>query len=268
MNLPPATLEALYFYPIKGLSPQALCAVTLTQNAYFPRDRIFALENGDSGFNAQEPAHKPKIQYLMLMRHGKLASVKTHYEAATDMLTLTPPQGEPITVHLATQEGRSKIENFFNHYCSEHVRGKIRLLRVDSDAATKFAFTDSRSGFVSILNLASVRALGVKMGRPLDPLRFRANLHIDGWPPFAEFSLIGQTLRVQGRSGGCAPCFEVSKRIERCAATDVDPSTGARDCAVPEALLTYYGHTDCGVYARIASGGELALGDTIRACLD
>ena len=40
--------------------------------AYFPGDRLFAIENGPSGFDSAAPVHQPKIKYLMLMRHERL----------------------------------------------------------------------------------------------------------------------------------------------------------------------------------------------------
>ena len=53
------------------------------------------------------------------------------------------------------------------------------------------------------------------------------------------------------------------KRIVRCAATEVDPDTGIRDLAIPRTIMETYGHTDCGVYAEVIEGGEIAVGDAI-----
>ena len=47
----------------------------------------------------------------------------------------------------------------------------------------------------------------------------------------------------------------------RCAATEVDPDTGIRDVAVPRTLMDNFGHADCGVYAEVIAGGEIAVGD-------
>ena len=41
------------------------------------------------------------------------------------------------------------------------------------------------------------------------------------------------------------------KRIERCAATDVDPDTGIRDLTIPRTLMDSFDHTDCGIYAEV-----------------
>ena len=50
----------------------------------------------------------------------------------------------------------------------------------------------------------------------------------------------------------------------RCAATNVDPDTGIRDLEVPQALTRHLGHSDCGIYAEIVKGGEIAQGDNIE----
>ena len=58
---------------------------------------------------------------------------------------------------------------------------------------------------------------------------------------------------------------KVVKRIVRCAATNVEPDTGIRDLAIPRTLMQAFGHADCGVYAQVVSGGEVKVGDELRA---
>ena len=70
-----ARISALYRYPVKGLSPEPLARATLTAGEYFPGDRLFAVENGPSGFDAAAPQHQPKIKFLMLMRNERLATL-------------------------------------------------------------------------------------------------------------------------------------------------------------------------------------------------
>jgi uncharacterized protein YcbX len=82
-------------------------------------------------------------------------------------------------------------------------------------------------------------------------------LIVDGLPPWSELELVG-TKFAAGNT-----VLEIFKRTERCAATNVDPETGARDLKIPSFLSRTLGHTDFGVYARVISGGELAVGDTL-----
>ena len=44
----------------------------------------------------------------------------------------------------------------------------------------------------------------------------------------------------------------------------VDPTTGARDLQVPKALMTAFGHVDCGIYCRIIAGGRLLEGERLE----
>lgn len=111
---------------------------------------------------------------------------------------------------------------------------------------------------VSIINLASVAAIETAVGAPVHPLRFRGNLYVAGWPAWREFDLVERELAV-GREAQ----LKVVKRIVRCAATNVDPDTGMRDLALPKSLMQSFGHMDCGVYAEVMTGGEIAAGDSI-----
>ena len=49
----------------RGLSPERLTSAQLEANSYFPGDRLFAIENGPSGFDPAAPVHQPKIKYLV-----------------------------------------------------------------------------------------------------------------------------------------------------------------------------------------------------------
>lgn len=252
--LPTATLKAIYRHPVKGLSPEALDAVTLEAGAFFPNDRLYAVENGPSGFDPDAPAYRPKTAFLMLMRDARLAGLASRYEQETATLTLALDGHEAVRADLSTADGRAEVEAFLTFYMGEEARGPLRLLT----APEGFRFTDSvRSGFLSLLNLDSVRDLEVRMGAPLDPRRFRMNLHLEGWPAGAELELAGQRLKM-----GTAE-IAVLKRTERCAAVNVNPQTAARDLNVVKGLMAAYGHTDCGIYAKVVRSGRVAVGDTV-----
>ena len=44
-------IASLYRYPVKGLSPESVSRAVLERQGYFPGDRLFAIENGPSGFD-------------------------------------------------------------------------------------------------------------------------------------------------------------------------------------------------------------------------
>ncbi len=68
---------------------------------------------------------------------------------------------------------------------------------------------------------------------------------------------MGHTLEINGAR------LKVIKRIVRCAATDVDPATGIRDLTIPKTSQQTFRHADCGVYAEVMTGGDIATGDII-----
>lgn len=252
-------VAALHRYPVKGLSPEPLARATLTQGDYFPGDRLFAIENGPSGFDPSRPAHQPKIKFLMLMRQEALARLRTSFDDATGVLTIRNSEEAEVRADLGTEEGRAAVTAFFRAYLPRELRGEPRLLT----APGGFRFTDSRSGHVSIINLASVAALEDMVGAPVDPLRFRGNLHVEGLAPWAEFDLLGKVLE---GPGGLR--LKVTKRIVRCAATNVDPMSGLRDMEIPRILERHLGHADCGIYAEVLRGGTLAPGAHLRPIAD
>lgn len=254
-----ARITSLYRYPVKGLSPEPLGRAALTQGRYFPGDRLFAIENGPSGFDPQNPEHQPKIKFLMLMRNERLAALRTRYDDASDTLTIHEGDRQAASGNLASPEGRLTLEAFFRRFMPQELHGPPKVLA----APDGFRFTDNRRGFVSLINLASVAALETAIGAPVNPLRFRANVYLQGWPAWAELDLVGREL-----DAGAGVRLKVSKRIQRCAATDVDPDTGTRDLSIPRTLMKTLGHVDCGIYAEVMEGGAIAVGDRISVIPD
>lgn len=246
-------VSALYHYPVKGLSPQPVSSVSLEVDGYFPGDRLFAIENGPSGFDADAPVHQPKIKFLMLMRNARLAALDTHYDDASGVLTIARAGRAAARGDLRSAAGRAEIEAFLADLCADELRGPVRVL----EAPKGFRFTDSKSGFVSLVNLASVEAIGEKVGRKIDPRRFRANLYLDGLAAWREHDLVGRILTIGDVR------LELLKTTDRCAATGVEPGSGLRDVDVVQTLRTHWGHIDCGVYARVAQGGTLRVGDAV-----
>ena len=248
-------IASLQRYPVKGLSPEGLSSVALIKGDYFPGDRLFAIENGPAGFDPENPQHQPKIKFLMLMRNESLARLKTRYLDSITTLFIEQGGREVARGDLSTREGRLAIEAYLRHFMPKELRGPPKVLA----APDGFRFTDSRRGFVSLINLASVRELENVVGAPVDPLRFRGNIHVEGLAPWAEFDLVGQILTAPSGLR-----LKVTKRIERCAATNVDPDTGIRDLEIPKSLMRAYGHFDCGIYAEVLDGGGIETGDGLE----
>ena len=124
------------------------------------------------------------------------------------------------------------------------------------------SFSDVARKVVSIINLASVAAIENAVGAPVNPLRFRGNLYVTGWPAWHEFDLIDRTIVIDNKAR-----LQIVKRIERCAATDVDPDIGIRDLSIPRTLMDNFDHTDCGVYAEVTADGDIAVGNGVSVAI-
>jgi uncharacterized protein YcbX len=248
-----ARIQAIYRYPVKGLSPEVLARTRLSVGGTLPADRLYAIENGPSGFDPAAPAYLPKQRFLMLMRNDRLATLRTAFDDTTHTLTIVANGAEAARGDLRRAEGRAAIERFFAEFCTDELRGAPKVL-----SAPDHSFSDVAQKVVSIINLASVAEVENAVGAPVHPLRFRGNVYVSGWPAWREFDLINREIAV-----GPQARLKIVRRIRRCAATDVDPDTGSRDLAIPQTLMRAFGHADCGVYARIIGAGEIAPGDAI-----
>jgi uncharacterized protein YcbX len=252
-------IAALYRHPVKGFTPEPLDAVVLAAGGHFPCDRIYTVEDGPSGFDPEAPAHLSKMKFAVLAKIPQLALARTRYEEASGRLSVQAQDMAPFEGDLTDAEGRAAFAAWLGDFLALHAPedrfGPFKVLA----APGAHRFMDSRKGFVSILNLASVRDLAERLGRPVDPARFRANVLVEGWAPWAEYGLAGQTLTLGGAR------LDVLADIDRCAATHVDPRTGVRDIDMVPELYQRYGHICCGVYAAVAEGGPVAVGDPARA---
>jgi hypothetical protein len=254
-----AHIAAIYRYPIKGLSPELLPRTTLTPGQTVPGDRLYAIENGPSGFDPIARPYLPKTHFLMLMKNERLAQLCCTFDHVSHILTIEPPAAaaEPgsgllwdrvVRGDLRTADGRAAIEKFFAMFCADELRAPPRILHAPSHS-----FSDVASKVVSLINLASVAAIEGLVGVSVNPLRFRGNVYVDGWPAWSELDLVGKDLTI-----GTAQ-LKVVKRTVRCAATNVDPDTGLRDLQIPKTIMSAFGHADCGIYAEVKKGGEITV---------
>jgi uncharacterized protein len=110
---------------------------------------------------------------------------------------------------------------------------------------------------VSLINLASIRDLEGKIGREVDPLRFRANVYFDGVPAWTEQNWMERGIDIAGAR------LRVIAPITRCAATEVNPRTAERDIKMVAELMRHYGHNLMGIYAEVVGGGAIAIDDKL-----
>jgi len=248
---PMPIVSSLYRYPIKGLSAQLVSNVTLEAGRPFPHDRIYALARAGGAADVDEPKWAKKGLFVMLMLEEALARVQTRLDIDTLKFVVRQGNEELLNVDLEDGRGRRSAEEFF-HRLVPTLRAAPRLVR-----ARDGHFMDKPDNVLSLINLATVRSLEEQWGYEIDPLRFRANIYIEGARPWEEFDWIGRDL-VLGDTR-----MRVDRRNGRCGATNVNPSTGRRDLDLPGSLRAAFGHKDLGVYLVVREGGKLAIGDTV-----
>jgi uncharacterized protein YcbX len=244
-------IASLYRYPVKGFSPEALDGADLRPFHRFAGDRVYAIENGPSGFDPDEPSYLPKAKFLCLMKNARLAALETHFDHATHVWTIDG-HGERFSADLSDLQGRAATEIFLADFMGEERRGPLKVL-----SAPGHAFTDVGKPYLSFINLASVDAIGGMVGKDVDPLRFRGNINLSGLEPWQELDWVGREARI-----GTAR-VRFTKRIQRCAATNVDLETATRDLDIPKTLLRELDHMDCGIYADVIEGGTIKTGDRL-----
>lgn len=245
----------IFRYPVKGLSPDRMNEAALTVGGTIAYDRAFAIENGSQDFDPAAPKHFPKIKFLMLMRDERLARFQTRFDEATSTLTISDKERELMRANLMTSEGRTAIEHFMSDHMKDELRGSPRIVH-----APGFSHSDAPYKLLSIINLATLREVEKLTGKPIDPLRFRANIYVEGLEPWEDHAWIGKTFRIGEAT------FKGFFKIPRCAATNVNLDTATRDMDIPKTLQRVYDHVDLGIYAEVSGAGTIRRGDTLSLC--
>jgi uncharacterized protein YcbX len=254
-----AAITAIYRYPVKGLSAERLGAVALEIGECLPQDRRFAIALGTTEFDPARPHWLAKTHFIMLMRDTGLARLSTRFDPQTGVLTIAEAERVLLQAPLTEPDGRHDIARFFDEFMAGAVPGPLRVVEAPGhafgDAQPKpNASTDK---YVSLINLASIRDFEEKIGAPVDPIRFRANVYFDGAAAWREQEWLERGISLGGAR------LRVIAPITRCAATEVNPATAERDMQVVRALMRHYGHNIMGIYAEVIGAGKIATGDRL-----
>ena len=118
--------------------------------------------------------------------------------------------------------------------------------------------TDTDYPSISLLNLASNDAVAKAICQPISALRWRGNIHLEGFEPWEEFDWVGKSLRIGEAE------LTIREPIQRCMATTANPDTGIRDADILGTLNKHWGHQDFGVYAEVSRPGDISAGDRIE----
>ena len=255
-----ASVESIYRYPVKGLSPERLTQVALAPGRCLPHDRRFAVALPSTVFDPAQPEWLSKTHFIMLMRDEMLAHLRTRFDVASGELAIDDAKsGASLHASLTDPDGRRRICDFLESFLGGAVERPLRVVE-----APGHAFADARrrqnattGKYVSLINLASIAALEDVVAAPVEKLRFRANIYFTPAPAWSELEWIGSEITIAGVR------LRVVSPITRCAATQVNPRTAERDIDIPAALQRHFGHNLMGIYAEVVSGGDIGTGDRL-----
>ncbi len=258
-------LSALYRYPLKSGQYESLAQARvealglagdrrwmlveaasgrfLTQRLLPQMGRISALYNAEGGLTLSAPGCAD-LQVALPEPDSELRGVTVWRDSLR-----VPDAGDAAAEWLSAFIGRA---------CRLVQVPESRARQVDTgyaQAGDKVAFAD---GFpLLLIGQASLDDLSARVGRPLEMLRFRPNLVVQGSEPYAEDSW--KRIRIGALE------FDVAKGCSRCILTTLDPHTGERSAdREPLATLKTYRERDGDVYfgqnLLPRSYGELQLG--------
>jgi len=242
-----ANLAHIFRYPIKGVGVEALDGTTLSKDAPLPGDRAWAIAHEGA---AQTDAWQPRRNFVVVAYGPQLAQISAK-SLDDGTLELSHPALPKLTFEPKT-EGQAALDWVRPIWPEQH-SAPARFV-----TAPPHGMADNGLAQVSLLNLASLRALSQKSGAALETGRFRGNLWVDGWAPWEEFDLIDRVITIGSTK------LHVTDRIERCRATEANPTTGLRDVDVPKVLENGWQHRDFGVYATVIEGGTITVGDPVH----
>ncbi len=242
-------LAHIFRHPIKAHGREELASVDLSAGRCLPYDRHWAIAHEGARLM---PGWNACMNFNRGAKTPALQAIGAALDEATGLLTLTHPDLSPLNVNPDTPDGQAALLAWVAPLGDASRAAPARVVKAGR------GMTDTPFESISILNMASNRALSQHAGRDLGLDRWRANLWLDGLAPWEEFDLIGREITI-----GPAR-LRVVERIGRCRATMVDTATGKIDVNTLDLLEAAYGHTDFGVYAEVVTGGTITTGDSAQ----
>ena len=236
-------------YPIKSHGREDLASVLLSAGRCLPFDRHWAVAQEGA---ALEPGWNPCQMFTRCAKSPGLMAITARLDEDARRVTLSHPDRGSIGL---CPDDPADLPAFLDWVHPLVDPGRAAPARIVTAGR---GMTDTPYESVSILSLATLRALGQHMGRELARERFRGNLWIEGTAPLEEFDWVGRELRIG------TVRLRVVEPITRCTATEANPETGRRDAPTLAALERAWGHRDFGIYAEVIEGGTIATGDGVE----
>jgi len=250
-------IESIYRYPIKGLSGESMTSVVLKAGEVIPGDREYAFARAGVQFDPDQPEYLQKTNFLALVRDEKLAEFDTRFDPESKSLSIFKNSELVMEAELANAVDCVAAAELFRDHLEMSPENCPSIVRA-TGGTEGHSFSDVPNKAISLISLASLREFGEKIGAEIDPIRFRGNINFDSDEAWQEFEWLDRDLKIGD------VVLRAFKRIQRCAATMVNPATAIRDINVPKKLHENYAHMDMGIYTEVVKGGEIKCGDEIE----
>lgn len=248
-----AHIAEIWRHPIKAHGREALARVLLSEGQTLPWDRRWAVAHELAKIDFEAPEWVPCNNFSRGAKAPELMAITARCDLHSQTVTLNHPKLKDLTID---PDGDGESGRFIQWVMP--ISPANRALPARLVRAPKRGMTDTDFPSVSLVNMASHQAVCARLGRDISPLRWRANLLLDGLEPWAERRWIGKRIRVGGAE------LEVRENTTRCLATTASTRTGMRDADTLITLETGWGHQQMGIYAVVTKTGDLRQGDTLE----
>ena len=225
-------------YPVKSMGGVATASAFLGWHG-FQGDRRFGFRrlNDSSGFPWLSASRLPELLLYQPLGLDENAEEPTPTHVRT-------PEGVELAI------GSAELQESV----AEKLGSRVELMKL------KHGIFDDAS--VSVINLATIAAIGREAGQDLDTRRFRANIVIatESTEAFVEDSWIGGQLVFGSAETG--PTVSLTVRDPRCVMINIDPDTAQQDPRIMKAAVRL-NDNDAGAYGTVTRTGQISVGDSV-----
>ena len=231
-------VHQLVRYPVKSMAGVATDSAFLGWHG-LQGDRRFAFRrlNDKSGFPWLSASRLPELVLYQPLGLAENADEPTPTHVRT-------PEGLDLAI------GSAELQN----NVAEKFGSAVELMKL------KHGIFDEAS--VSVINLATISAIGREAGQDLDTRRFRANIVVatGSTEPFLEDAWVGGRLVFGSDEDG--PIVSVTMPDPRCVMINLDPDTAQQDPRIMKAAVRL-NENNAGVYGTVARTGQISVGQPV-----
>jgi uncharacterized protein YcbX len=230
-------VKAVNRYPVKSMGGESLATATLRWPG-IDGDRQYAFYRAGSG---------SRFPWLTGREISRMVTYAARY--------IEPENPRHSGVRVVAEEGEQDIRDpGLLRFLSQAAGEEIRLLQVGRGTFDSMP--------VSVLSTSTLAQLDERIGRPVEPERFRANILVDtgGIGGVRETDWVGGTL-VFG-SAPDAPRLRANVPIDRCVMITIDPADGTRDARILRRVVEDFAN-EIGVRCATDRPGTIRVGNDV-----